>query len=387
LIELLVVVAILAVLAVVVVLTLNPAGLLQEARDGSRISDMASLNSALSYSLADNSAESIGAANTVYVSVPDPTATSTAGDQCQGLSLLSLPSGYSYHCAASSTYRRADGTGWIPVNLSANAFGSSLAQLPTDPVNAPSSRLYYTYETGDGGTLASVYEKGSKLGLEPLDYGGSSLVGYWPMNEGNGSVAYDDSGNNNNGLLNGSPAWLSGGCKLGACLEFPSGGNYVSVVATSSLNISNNLTITLWIKGNALVPSGGSFHPITKWTGVSDANYVLYYCGSACGSNDVFKWYANANGTWQNVSNNTPAVATTTWNQVAFVYTSGGGQIYWNGMAQGSLVANGLLATSTNGLNIGSDASTGDDFDMNAVRIYSRALTAAQIAALYNGGK
>jgi prepilin-type N-terminal cleavage/methylation domain-containing protein len=91
LIELLVVIAILAVLAVVVILTLNPAGLLQESRDSNRLSDMATLNTSLS--LADNSGESLGSANTVYVSVPDPVATSTAGDQCQGLGLPTLPGG------------------------------------------------------------------------------------------------------------------------------------------------------------------------------------------------------------------------------------------------------------------------------------------------------
>ena len=54
LIELLVVIAILAVLAVVVVLTLNPFALLQESRDANRLSDMATLNSAINISLADN---------------------------------------------------------------------------------------------------------------------------------------------------------------------------------------------------------------------------------------------------------------------------------------------------------------------------------------------
>jgi prepilin-type N-terminal cleavage/methylation domain-containing protein len=53
LIELLVVIAILAVLAVVLVLTLNPAGLLQEARDSNRLSDMATIQSAVSTFAAD----------------------------------------------------------------------------------------------------------------------------------------------------------------------------------------------------------------------------------------------------------------------------------------------------------------------------------------------
>jgi hypothetical protein len=34
-------------------------------------------------------------------------------------------------------------------------------------------------------------EKGTKLGLEPLDYGDPALVGLWTFDEGSGSVAYD----------------------------------------------------------------------------------------------------------------------------------------------------------------------------------------------------
>src|ERR1022692_163019 len=237
LIELLVVIAILAVLAVVVVLTLNPAGLLQEGRDSSRVSDMATLNTGISLYTADATVASLGSANTVYVSVPDPTATSTAGDQCQGLGLISLPAGWSYQCAASSTFRKTDGTGWIPANLSQASFGTPLSMLPIDPTNTSSSRRYYAYATdgnghfevtsvmesakyqlggsgdvisGDGGTLASVYEKGSKLGLEPLDYGDPSLVGLWTFDEGTGSTTYDYSGSNATGSWNGTPAGTSG---------------------------------------------------------------------------------------------------------------------------------------------------------------------------------
>ena len=47
LIELLIVIAIIAILAVVVVLTLNPAELLRQARDSNRISDFATIKSAL----------------------------------------------------------------------------------------------------------------------------------------------------------------------------------------------------------------------------------------------------------------------------------------------------------------------------------------------------
>src|ERR1019366_2823059 len=138
LIELLVVIAIIAILSVVVILVLNPAQLLQQSRDSNRVSDMATMNTALGIYSAGGGA-SLGSSNVVYVSIPDPTATSTAGDQCQGLSLPAAPSGTSYFCGSSSTYRKPDGTGWIPVNLTTIAGGSPLGQMPIDPINQSSS--------------------------------------------------------------------------------------------------------------------------------------------------------------------------------------------------------------------------------------------------------
>jgi prepilin-type N-terminal cleavage/methylation domain-containing protein len=418
LIELLIVIAVIAILAVVVVLTLNPGQLILQARDSTRVQDLASLQDAIGLYITDaavNGTVSLGSANTVYVSIPDPTATTTLGDQCQGLGLLSLPTGYAYHCAASSTFRMNDSTGWIPINFKSMSQGGVLGQLPQDPVNSSSSRTYETYTTDgthyevtaalesqkyrlggtsdvvgtDGGTLATVYEKGTKLGLEPLDYGDSALVGYWPMTDGGGTSVADYSGANNGGSFSGSPTWQTSGCKLSVCLDFPTGANNISIPSTSSLNITKNLTITMWIKGNTLIPGGTSFHPISKWTGTTDANYVLYYCGTACGPSNAFMWYANAGGNWLNISNNSPSVSTGGWIYVAVVYTSSsGGEMYWNGIAQGSPYGSGLLATTSANLYLGNDnGAASTDFNMNAVRIYNRALSAAEIQAMYNGGK
>ena len=64
LIELLVVIAIIAILSVVLILTLNPAELLRQARDSNRVSDLATLKSAISLYLADVSSPSIIGSNT-----------------------------------------------------------------------------------------------------------------------------------------------------------------------------------------------------------------------------------------------------------------------------------------------------------------------------------
>jgi prepilin-type N-terminal cleavage/methylation domain-containing protein len=182
LIELLVVIAIIAILAVVVVLTLNPAELLRQSRDSNRLSDLATLTSALNLYNTDQggaSGYSLGSANVTYLSIPDPSATTTAGSDCSG---LGFPSGGSFHCAASSTFRSVNSTGWIPVNLQTLSSGAPLGSLPIDPVNTTSSNFYYTYQTdgtsfkiravpesnkylAQAGTNPNLFTVGSKLAL------------------------------------------------------------------------------------------------------------------------------------------------------------------------------------------------------------------------------
>ena len=236
LLELLLTVGIVGIISAVVVFVINPVEALRQSRDSDRITDMKTLDGTLTLYLQDQPGGYLGAGNVVYVSIPDPSATSTAGDQCQGLGLPTLPATYTYQCAATSTYRKVDGTGWIPVPLSNISIGSILGVLPVDPTNKSSTRLYYTYSTngtqyeltaamessrfkmtgandvvtGDGASLSTVYAKGTNLALEPLDYGDTSLVGYWTMDEGTSTVAYDYSGNNATGTWNGTSAGTSG---------------------------------------------------------------------------------------------------------------------------------------------------------------------------------
>jgi prepilin-type N-terminal cleavage/methylation domain-containing protein len=219
LIELLVVIAIIAVLSVVVILTLQPTELLRQSRDSNRFSDFSTLTTALGTYLAQGGS-SLGSASTTYISIPDPAATTTAGDHCEGLGLPAAPSGFSYRCAASSTYNRVDGTGWIPVNFMSLNGTPVISSLPVDPINQTSSNLYYTYmtdgtryeftavlesqkysiggsndaESKDGGQYSNLYEKGTNLSLLPRDpVGALQQVVQYASNECTGgtcSVAF-----------------------------------------------------------------------------------------------------------------------------------------------------------------------------------------------------
>lgn len=171
LIELLIVIAILAILATAVALVLNPAELLKQGRDSTRLSDLATLQSALALYLADVAAPTFGS----------DTAKCTAGTAGTA------------HCPLLSTVTAVtavDGTGWVDVDLTGISGGSPLSRLPVDPTNT--GILFYVFlgtstpalnfeinaelesakfedtqnlDAKDGGDDTGVYEIGTNPGL------------------------------------------------------------------------------------------------------------------------------------------------------------------------------------------------------------------------------
>ena len=174
LIELLVVIAIVAVLAVVVILTLNPAELLRQARDSNRVSDAATLKSAMALYLADVTSPSIG-------NVGDTDPVIAGGPWCwQSATSATTSVGCGLFTGSSSAYlassarasgtaaRNIDGTGWIPVNFSKISSKSPIANLPVDPVN--NATYFYGYAATGSATVAPTY-KIMLNGMESTKYG------------------------------------------------------------------------------------------------------------------------------------------------------------------------------------------------------------------------
>ena len=169
LIELVIVIGILAILATVVVLVLNPAQLLAQARDSQRMSDLGSVKSAIALYLATANSPAVGA-----------TSKGTVSTVCWfGTNCVTACSGVS-----SSTL--VDSTGWVNVNLNGTTGGSPLSALPLDPsqtgiyqyayigdagnltfeLNANlESTKYSGLEGSDGGNCTTTYEVGTAPGL------------------------------------------------------------------------------------------------------------------------------------------------------------------------------------------------------------------------------
>jgi hypothetical protein len=231
----------------------------------------------------------------------------------------------------------------------------------------------------DGSTLSTVYAKGSNLSLEPLDYGDSSLVGYWPLTEGTGTIAYDYSGNNASGTWNGSQVGASGYYSAGKIGPWAGTFNGVNdyIPITNLTNLSGSqITITAWFKGSYA-------QSIVRYQSGSGNYVVLAWNGLDILSND--------GGTASGLSDG--SVVDGAWHFMAMTWI----QNSTNGFAS---YRDGALVASRNSSNsplpnigvpvyIGSQGGVAEftNGSIDDVRIYNRALSASEIAAMYAGGK
>jgi hypothetical protein len=201
------------------------------------------------------------------------------------------------------------------------------------------------------------------------------LAGHWKLDEGAGTVAHDSSGYGNDGTLINSPVWQTG--TLVGALEFNGTGNqHVSVPDHSSLE-PNDITIALWIKPLGFTQSTATAF-IAKRAATSNG-YFLFYMNST--QTIQFDWGGSATR-WDT----TYSPPTNTWTHIAITRNNSGRALYVNGGLYSSTAnAGGTAINTTVALRIGLNSyDYAYDYNglMDDVRIYNRALSGQDVAAL-----
>ncbi|MEK7147119.1 MAG: LamG-like jellyroll fold domain-containing protein [Patescibacteria group bacterium] len=399
LIELLIVLAIVAVLATVSVIILNPSEIIKETRDSKRFEDLNHINIAVLEAESLNPNINLGIASSVYVSVPDSSATCAN----LGLSTSSLPSGWSYRCSSSANFRKTDGAGWIPVNFSSVSGGSVFASIPVDPINATSSGLYYTYTPGgsfqlsalfesfkyidkatkDGGVDSAQYEVGDNLALAPFSHG---LVGYWKFDETSGITAQDSSGFGNSGTLTDASSTNADGntppiststAKIGRALSFDGADDYVN---NGTLNrIFQQLTVMAWIKTSAVASPYSRV--VSAWT----PGFILAV--TFPGQVRIYLWddaEDSITGITSVLDNNWHHIAAT-WidDGIIKVYVDGNLDASKSGSSVNSIINTTAIQLQISTV-VGDSPFSGT---IDEVRIYNRVLSPSQIKAIYDATK
>ncbi|MAH26654.1 MAG: hypothetical protein CMI19_06845 [Opitutae bacterium] len=221
---------------------------------------------------------------------------------------------------------------------------------------------YSVVVSNDFGSVES-----NKVEVKTSDALLNGLVGWWKFDETSGTVAYDSSGNGNDGSLTGGPTWATG--KIGGALSFDGVDDYVLV----SKDFGSTVSISAWAKR------------------VSGNNVMLWCFGNQSSGPDLFFSHNKiCLNTWDSDTNlfGIFLVEANEWYNFSTIISSVETKLYVDGTLLGS--AN-YRSTAEKNFYISMKEQGQGDYAWNGsvddVRIYDRALSAEEVQALYKLGQ
>lgn len=204
------------------------------------------------------------------------------------------------------------------------------------------------------------------------------LVMWLPMNEGGGRGLRDISGNQNHGAWVGTTnTWAGGNMGRGVNLTGASGG-YISVPSSTSLQVSNAMTASIWCNRTTASVNGALFHKGTL--GASYGDWCLVYDGLYSTYPDFRIAYP---GSGLIVGSGTRSI--NKWTNIVATYDKVSAKLYVDGALVHSLAYSTTIAQTATPLNIGVyyDVPYAHVGPLAHARLYSRCLDAREVAQLY----
>ncbi len=247
--------------------------------------------------------------------------------------------------------------------------------------NPPAFRVNQTGTTYDTGTMDinttyywQIDEKngsGTTAGIlwsfttGDLD---TSLVGWWKFDEANGTTAYDSAGSNN-GTIYGGATWTTG--HINGALSFNGSNNYVN--CGSGPSNYDNITVSAWMKTTTHGPLVSN-----RYTAGSYGTWYTLF-------SDVIEIGDNTNGGYKSLTFNTTTLDGA-WHHIVYTKNGTSHVIYVDGSLDQQFTSNADISWSRP-LYIGKRLSAWFNGVIDDVRIYNRALTANDVALLYQQGQ
>jgi hypothetical protein len=220
--------------------------------------------------------------------------------------------------------------------------------------------------------IKKVSSRGSSIGFDP------SLVASWNFNEGSGSMVYDATTNNNDGIINGA-SWTNG--ISGSSLRFDGVDDHVDCGIDSSVNITQAITLMAWINWN------GTSNPSNFWSIIDKASSYWLAIDSNRNYNLGFKFVGGSLGV--SVVGGNPLNDIGSWVFIAGTYDGQTMKIFRNGICIGTKSQTGTIITRSEHLWLGDGEIFMNDFfgKIDEAAIYNRSLTAQEIYDIYNNSE
>lgn len=335
------------------------------------------------------------------------------GTLCGGGGRLAVYVGSSWRCGSTSIHDGSwhhvgytfDSAGNLQYYFDGVTDGSAIA-TGSQFSNSPNNELIFGADDGStsynfpyGGTLdevrvynrvlsssevAAIY---NDTGLHKVVQGKSmnsvapSNLVLWHTFDGpylNTSTSTDRSGRGNDGSLTSSPVPVTG--KIGQAIKFNGSSNYVNVPNSSSVDLTGNMSISMWIRPSELIDSSSGRKDLL-------VKFLQYWLILNYPSNDGKILFA--------VSTGSPAVYTTTtswkantWYHLAATWDGTNFKIYVDGVLENTASGSAPPSTSTS-VQIGGNSVQSNYFpgSIDDVRIYNKSLSSAEVLQLYNLGR
>lgn len=200
-------------------------------------------------------------------------------------------------------------------------------------------------------------------------------IDYYTLDDGSGTAAADSSGGGNTGVVNGT--WNASG-RFGGCLNFNGASSNVQITNL----IANDFSISFWVKTSQVAGTGQWYNGAGLVDG--DAPGIANDFGTAM----LGGRFAFGVGNPDTTISSAVLINNGAWHHCVATrqqYT-GAMNIYVDGVPQGSGTANRNTLNASSKLLFGAIASGGGWFNgsLDDIRIFNRALTSAEVGALYS---
>jgi hypothetical protein len=273
-------------------------------------------------------------------------------------------------------------------------FATTLGSFNANQMSA--NRVYANYTNANGIAIAFLNQQGNngQALVKATAYNGNTslsgnLVGWWPLNLGQGNTAYDISGNGNSGSMIGYAGWSNPNYVAG----FDGNTSYIAPTNTALMQ-PGSITYSAWIYPTYAPASSSACSRVIQDGSDGGGGWEMDFdcLGGSAASTAATCAAHTANG-WSSDAN-TPPLQLNKWYMVTCQYSSASGvvstyvdgQLVASNTIGGGVITYGSAAVPYIGVD---DAKRALQFFYGRIanaQVYNSLLTQAQILQLYKSG-
>ena len=214
----------------------------------------------------------------------------------------------------------------------------------------------------------------------------NGLTGYWKLNEGSGTTAFDSSGAGQNGTLENTTTWATfGGIEAAS---FDGNTAYVNIPTASDLVGTASVSVSVWLYPTSIGENNKGYYFQTSASGGNPLFYGM--TTSAEGNNNAT--YVESDGATlaDGLQSGVNSITLNAWNNIVIQRVSNvNTAIYINGVLQASGSSGASMSSGATSIQIGNrsaDLARAFDGGICGVRVWNRIITTTEIAKIYGNG-